>query len=201
MSVDDNEKWLQSIAGRRQADDPDMAREVDTIRAYFHKTSGDAQPVDDARRAARQARMHQWLRERGAYATTPSTSVPDRFTGRVSANRAWYAVAATVLLAVFTVPMVRSLLNEEPDGASSTMRGTQDIQKISVQDPAAVAAQLQQSLSAYGAPVRRLDKSASIRLETRIPEAKIEDARALLAPYKVNVPANGVLILQLTRRP
>lgn len=203
MSVEDNDKWLDAVAGRAKAPDPGMEREIGMIRGYYRKTAGEQEPADEMRRSERHARMHQWLRERGAYAgsATEAARIPARFADRIAANRGWYAVAATVLIAVFTLPLVQNLLNEQPNAGMSTMRGSQDIQQLVVQDPVAVAAQLHGVLSSYGVPVRRVDEPASIRLETRVPEAKIDEARAALAPYKLEVPADGILVLRLTRQP
>jgi hypothetical protein len=111
---------------------------------------------------------------------------------------AWLAVPA-LATALGAGLLFLPLTPPEPEPASA-WRGAAQAQQLRAADPAALATELEALLTRHGAPVRRvsLPGGAGIELQARV-QADATALRTALAERGVQVPANGQLLLRVTR--
>lgn len=208
MQSSEHDIWIEALGDRAAPVPGQMKDEVDALRRYFSNLrdmdEAPAAPV----RPGRQARMQQWLRERGAFDAAapvmmdePLAKVAPQFPRRTAANGAWYATAAAMVFALCLVPLWRSQLPEPAAPETFAMRGAQAIQRLPAAAPLTRAAQVEQAFAAIGLTLRRVQTGDAIRLETRVPADRMGQARAILSPFHLRLPDNGILIIDVVPQP
>jgi hypothetical protein len=213
MTQPDDDRWLEVLAGRAQADDPQM-RSAAQLRDYLLRQAQDEQELDEAslRRMRNMVRAKaDFARPRAdAAAATVLRGLLDRlFPPGRSGGR--YALVAGIALAMVAAPL---LLRQHDDDASQikrapappapaaqapAARGSGAVE-LRAQDPERLARDLESALIASGVVPQVQGGTDAWTLTATVRPADQDAVRRVLQAYGFDTPRDGALHI-VVRRP
>jgi hypothetical protein len=216
MSEQNQDRWVDVLAGRQPASDRDT-RQAASIRRYFEKEiAEDAQPLNDPQRTKRLLNVLEaqgLLKPKESAAGTAQgavAQVPAKPKG-LAGLLAWLLPEGTAplrlglmvggLAALLAVPMILT----EPDDSGYRERSVPrvgpapgqggagaSVQELAVKDPMAEATRLQAALVAAGAEeVRLLREGEAVVLEIRVGPQAAAAAQLAVQPWGVQLAAGS----------
>ena len=217
----DNERWLDVLAGKTQATDL-ATRQAASLRRYFeHQAAEDLAQAPDPQA---EKRMLNRLRARGAFDAAPAPLPAENQPGLLRRAVAWllppegghmgrYAAVATVAFAVITGPMLLRGAGEPLDDTSA-MKGLppppppltppdpalMGVLVMSAQ-PAQAAAQVVAVLTQAGIKSVLIQEGEDHLLRAQIPAAQVAELKQRLASLGLTIPTDGGLRLRFMPLP
>lgn len=180
--ADDDERWLDGLAGRAPAD-TDAAREGTMLREAMRRWPPVAAPVP-ARDAAHLAGTIARARAAGLFASRTPTPRTRWHAVRWAAAFATVAVVATlVVLRPGSVPVEEATVRSAPEAVTL----------LRVADPDAERRRLVEALASRGVRATTYARFGRLGVDADLPGPLPDDLKALLARERIPVPADGVL--------
>ena len=210
---DPDARWLDALAGRAGADDGDandeVAREASMMREALRRWPVAVDPVeeDDPTRIAQlleRARREGLLDGDVDEASRPVDR--RRFHDRLrDAWRGWRSsrfgpVSSLAAVATLLIVVVVGRPGARPDDVANdaTVRGTSDaVTLLTASDPEALRAEIDAALARQGVVATRYRRFGRVGLDADLPQQPSADLRAVLARYRIALPADGVLRLEI----
>jgi hypothetical protein len=189
MMADDDQRWVEALAGRGGADSP-AAREAAGLRGeILQMTSARSAPAvatwDSAREAALLARA------RVAGLLHEAKPPRERWSWQWNAGLAAAALAAVAIAGLYLV------VSLEPE---TVVRGTPDgMVRVAAPDPAALKQQLIEDLRAVGVSATGYEILGRHGVDADLPQPLPEDVRHVLDKHGIPPPADGVLRVEIEK--
>ncbi|HSD73563.1 MAG TPA: hypothetical protein VLB75_02270 [Steroidobacteraceae bacterium] len=190
MTPDDDQRWLEALAGRGRTDSP-AAREAASLRGeILRTTSARAAPPVPAQDRVREMTLIARARGEGLL---PAPKNP-RWSWRWEWN-ASLAVAALAAVAIGIGLYLRASV--EPQ---IVVRGTPDgIVRITAPDPAGLKQQLIEDLRAAGVNATGYELLGRQGVDADLPQPLPEAVRRVLDRHGIPPPADGVLRVEIEK--
>jgi hypothetical protein len=191
MGADEDQAWLEALAGRRAATPASAStQEAHALRALVQtQTPPDAAAaanVDPARAAA--------LIERArAEGLLPQRAAPRQGWRSRMASRPALAAAAVATLAV-AIAVTRYLT---PPTEALRSGGLETV-RLEAHDPQALRQELIQELRAAGVRVSGYEQFGRIGIDADLPQPLTPQVRGVLARHGIPVPGDGALVVVIT---
>lgn len=194
MADEDVDLWFDALAGRRPAaaDSGLAAQEARKLReALLHCAVPAEQPVP-APDATREAALLKRAEREGLIAAR----------GRDGSK--WYAAAfrtpAMIAYAALACVAVAVTLLMRPPAAIEVVRGAHDgVVRVEVTDPLAFKRHFMDELSQAGVTSTGYERLGRQGIDADLPQPVSPRVRAVLQRHRMDVPADGVLKIEVTR--
>jgi hypothetical protein len=187
MSRDDDDKWLDALAGRTAENDPAPgAREGRELRASLRRMTAESAPQRSTRDRAREA----LLLERAQHAGLIPRRARSRFFGLPTTLTPWSLAAALCLaigLAFFMQPATTPIVERSDDG----------IVRIQSADPIALKRMLLDELRAAGIEATGYERLGVQGIDADLPQPLPENVRAILNRHGIEAPRDGTLQIEI----
>ncbi len=203
MTYEQDELWLNVLAGKAQANDL-QTRQAASLRNYFAAEAQNTPQLD----TAAQQRIMNMLEARGAFADKPVVAVPGKglltqfmawlFPSGKIANPHFAAVLATMVLAVIVVPNLEQLTTADPGPHDSKGMTVNTIPSAIITSPSpdASAAQLMAVLARHGVPAQSRKEGDDRWVQARIPLERLAVVQADLIGMGLAASAQGDINVQ-----
>ncbi len=179
----DDERWFEVLTGRAEAsEDPEAAALRKSILAREQRDEADTQSDQLALRRLMARLEKEELLE--AKPVAPSRT-------------RWYALAASVVLAALLVPAVIQMTPDSLDGTDpgEVWRGIVEPQELTVADPEAISAELENDLTALGISVQRYEYEGRWIVDAETTPAERDAVAPLLDALGATLPYDGRVLL------
>lgn len=190
MSADEDQAWLEALAGRRAATPASAStQEAHALRALFQtqtpQVAAAAPEIDPAREAALIARAR-------AEGLLPRRAAPPRAWRSRFVSRPALTAAAVATLAI-AVAVTRYL-----SPPAETLRGGLQTVRLEARDPQALRQELIQELRAAGVRVSGYEQFGRIGIDADLPQPLTPQVRDILARHGIPVPGDAALVVVIT---
>jgi hypothetical protein len=192
MSIDDDEIWLDALAGRvAHAESSVGLHEGHVLRALILARDVEVAPAIAARDPAREASLIEHARVQGLLTVQP---IAPRVRG--FAPSYWSRVArAAAALAVVALAAGVAHFAFSP---TETLRGMQGgVVVLEAQDPRALKRELIEELQAVGVRAAGYERLNRVGVDADLPEPIAPNVRQVLERHHVPVPADGALVIEI----
>jgi hypothetical protein len=188
MTAEEDQKWLDTLAGRAAADSP-AAREAANVREeMLRMASARAIASTPAQDRVREAALIARARREGLL----SEPRHERWRWLLAWN-AGFAVAALAAIAIGIGLYMRATLDTEP-----VVRDAPDgIVRISAPDPAAFKQQLIEELRAAGVTATGYEVLGRHGVDADLPQPLTDPVRRVLEQHDIAPPRDGVLRVEI----
>jgi hypothetical protein len=190
MSDQEENDWLDALAGRKDAESHALTLEALVLRKFIQSQAPEVasdMPSADAER-------EQQLIERGR--AEGLLSAPSQRRPWFADSRAKFAAAAMVSIAAgiglwhFTLPPIE------------TSRGTANgIVHLEARDPAALKQQLTEELHARGVQVSGYERLGHIGIDAELPQPVPASIAEILQRHHIPLPTDGALTVEIDAPP
>lgn len=198
--------WLDTLAGRSRAD-----AEAKSTREYFLRRIAEDADANARPDEMRERRMLNYLRAKGAFA---EQAVPESqgLLARIRQSLRQLlqsvvrhpAIAAGVAAALLMAPVANRLwLRGTPDMPIESQveyRGELAVVQLAAAEPEALAKRVASALQQRQIAYRQTVRNAAIVIETRIPPEHRAAMQAAWSEWKVAIPANGIVVIQISSK-
>jgi hypothetical protein len=192
MTADDDQLWLDTLAGRVPSDHAHAASiEAGRLRAAIAQR----QPIQTADAPARDLQREAQLLARAAREGLIDPAKLHRRSGL----RQWLnAPAAMLAYAAVACVVVGIALLMRPVADTEVVRGARDgIVTIEAVDPGALKAQLLAELRAAGASATGYERFGRQGIDAELPQPLNDRIRAVLEKHHLEEPADGTLKIEI----
>ncbi len=187
MADDDDDTWVDAVAGRTPADSrTPAAREGMKLREALLRTSAAAQAGPAAQSDQREAELIARA-EREGLIETPEISASRRSLLRFAP--AW-AAAAAVMIAVGIVFVAHT-------PPPVVERGDGGIVRIETREPIALKRELIRELKAVGVNAIGYERFGIEGIDADLPQPLTDEVRAVLDRHGIEAPTDGVLRIEI----
>ena len=196
MTPDDDQKWLDALAGRAGADSP-AAREGANLRGQvLSLTSAHSMPSAPARDGVRE--MNLIARARGEGLLLTPQRAPWRWPWGWNAG---FAVATVAAIAVAVGFYMRAIVDTEMVETGAVVRGTPDgIVRVTAPDPASLKQQLIEELRAAGVNATGYEVLGRQGVDADLPQPLTDAVRRVLDKHGIPPPQDGVLRVEIVAK-
>ena len=197
MTPEDDDKWLEALAGRAGAASP-AAREAVNVRGEMLRMASARESASTpAQDRVREAALIARARREGLLPEPGRLSEPRRARWHwLLAWNAGFAVAALAAIAVGIGLYMRATLDTEP-----VVRDAADgIVRISASDPAAFKQQLIEELRAAGVAATGYELLGRHGVDADLPQPLTDPVRRVLEQHDIPPPRDGVLRVEIVAR-
>jgi hypothetical protein len=198
MRIDDDDVWLDALAGRAEGSEPTAAlQEGRAVRVRLRAAASEAAPEIPAVDAARETQLIKRARAEELLPRAPRTeraskSHASTWSRRPLASRGALAAAAlaTVALAVGLV----HFLSVPTEALRGTLNGTV---LLEAQNPRALKRELIEELGAAGVQPRGYEQLNRVGIDADLPEPIPTVVRRILEQHHIPVPNDGALTVEI----
>jgi hypothetical protein len=195
MADENEDLWFDALAGRTHAetDGESAAREARRLRDALLLYAAPAETPVRVPDPERESALLKRAEREGL--------IPAR--GYVLSK--WYAavfrVPAMLAYAALACIAVTVMLLTRPPPDSEVVRGTHDgVVRVEVSDPAAFKRQIIGELREAGVTATGYERLGAQGIDADLPQPVSPQVRALLQRHRMDVPADGVLKIEITRK-
>jgi hypothetical protein len=192
MTADDDQQWLEALAGRGATDSP-AAREAASLRGGMQDLgSGRVAPVLPEQDRARETMLIARARAEGLLREPRPPQRPWSWqwnAGLAAAALAAVAIAVGLYLGASLEP--ETVVRATPDG----------IVRISAPDPAGLKHQLIEDLRAAGVRATGYELLGRHGVDADLPQPLTDAVRRVLDKHGIPPPAEGVLRVEIDKAP
>ena len=191
MNAQDDQEWLDALAGREHADSA-AAREARNLRAAVRaRTVSDVSEIA-AEDATREASLIARAEREGLISHSPPQLSVDK--ERHDARRQWPRLAAAAAIACFAIGL--AWLAYRPVELD-TVRGPDEIVRVESENPLALKERLIDELRRTGVDAVGYEMLGRHGIDADLPQPIPAAVRQVLARYGIPVPADGVLRVEI----
>lgn len=196
MTPDDDQKWLDALAGRAGAASP-AAREGAYLRGQVLRlTSARSPPPAPARDGVRE--MNLIARARGEGLLPAPQRAPWRWPWSWNAG---FAVATLAAIAVAVGFYMGAIVDTERVDTEAVVRGTPDgIVRLTASDPASLKQQLVEDLRAAGVSATGYELLGRHGVDADLPQPLPEAVRRVLDKHGIPPPRDAVLRVEIVSK-
>jgi hypothetical protein len=186
MTPQDDDQWLDALAGRDRGDSP-AAREAASLRGEMLRMAREP-AVAPAQDSVREMNLIARARGEGLLPKPKRTSLRWAL-----AWNAGFAVAALAAIAIGVGVYMRATIDTEP-----VVRGMPDgIVRISAPDPAALKHELVEELHAAGVSATGYELLGRHGVDADLPQPLTDAVRRVLEKHDIPAPPDGVLRVEI----
>jgi hypothetical protein len=181
MTQDEDATWLDALAGRKQVDDSQAAREAVALRASVlaRAVVDDPVPRQDP---AREQQLVERARDAGL--------LPRR--RRLSRTGSLLAAAAIVCVAV-----ALGVLTRRPGAPETVRSGPGEIVRLASADPARVQREILDELRHAGVVATGYERLGRMGIDADLPLPLAPEVERILERHAIPVPQDGVLRVEI----
>lgn len=194
MADEDVDLWFDALAGRTPAaaDNGLAAQEARKLREALLLCAVPAEQPVPVLDATREAALLKRAEREGL--------IPARGRDRSKWSAAAFRTPAMIAYAALACVAVAVTLLMRPPDAIEVVRGTHDgVVRVEVTDPLAFKRQFIDELSQAGVTATGYERLGRQGIDADLPQPVSPRVRALLQRHRMDVPADGVLKIEVTR--
>jgi hypothetical protein len=204
LSTQDDQDWIDALAGRRAVVESATAQEAMALRRHFLTRSAEAEHAVPQMDVARENQLIERARAAGLLPPTSTRRPlsPDRLVIETSARRPrnllgsrWPLLAAAAALAILAVSI--SLWRYTLPQATEERGQKQHVVRLQAGNPAAYRNQLHDELVAAGLKVTRYEQLGRFGIDADLPQPLPPNLQAILRGFHIPTPADGVLAVEI----
>jgi hypothetical protein len=190
MASDNIEQWVEELRKSGEPTSADADREAALVRRLVLENQLQEEPVKEDEHAYQ--RLLFRLRGEGLLGNGVRAWLP-------TARQSMAAGIAVIGAGILFLSVLDGAGPEDP--VSGVMRGDEQAQKVTVDDPRKTADAIEQLLATKKVMVRRVTQGQAVRLQAQIGKADQAELALRLTPFGIHIPEHGRLDVVLSARP